>query len=138
MYNTIKNVIQKKGYSLTDILDKIEKRCLEGFINEEEREELKEYARENADVQHEVDLLKKVIELETRVKALEENKMNGEVGEESPAELYPPFVAGRWYYNGDRCSEGEKNYICIAPDGQVCTWSPSQYPAYWQLVTEAE
>lgn len=70
---------------------------------------------------------------ETRLTNLENPE-----GEEptEPTEEYPAYVPGKWYYNGDSCSENGKNYTCIAPEGQVCVWSPSQYPAYWEEVVE--
>lgn len=53
---------------------------------------------------------------------------------EPPTEEYPEFVVGKWYYNGDKCSFGGKNYTCTAPTGTVCVWSPTDYPAYWKEV----
>ena len=128
MYKIIKDVIESKNYELTDLLAKIEKRCFEKSITEEERDELQALARENADVSKSIDVLAKLQELESRIKALEEAKAD------EPTEEYPPFVVGKWYYTDDKCSENGKNYICTVPKGQVCTWSPSQYPAYWELV----
>lgn len=29
---------------------------------------------------------------------------------------------------------GGSVYTCIAPAGVVCTWSPDEYPAYWEKV----
>jgi 5'-deoxynucleotidase YfbR-like HD superfamily hydrolase len=126
IYGIIKTVIESKNYELSDILEKIERRCFEHQLTDEQRDELVALARENADFSKSVDLFKKVEELEQRVKALEETKAD------EPTELYEPFVEGKWYYNGDKCSQDGKNYTCTAPEGVVCVWSPKDYPAYWK------
>lgn len=82
----------------------------------------------NADTAQEVNMLAKLKELEQRVRALEESD-----GAE-PGEGYPDYVAGKWYYNGDKITFEGGKYKCIAPDGVVCTWSPKEYPVYWELV----
>jgi hypothetical protein len=107
------------------MLSKIDRYHIEGKLTEEEKSELVTFARENANVQESVDVLKKLEDFEKRIKALEENKTS-ESGDE-----YPAFTEGKWYYNGDKCSEDGVNYVCIAPEGVVCVWSPSVYPAYW-------
>ena len=43
------------------------------------------------------------------------------------------YVVGKWYYNGDKCSFEGVNYVCIAPEGATCVWSPKDYPAYWEV-----
>lgn len=129
MYGIIKDVIASKNYELTDILAKIDKRCLENQITEEERDELQAMARENADVTNSVDVLAKLQELEMRIKTLEEKK-----ADEPTEESIEEYVAGKWYYNGDKCSENGKNYICTAPEGKACVWSPSEYAPYWKEI----
>jgi len=42
-----------------------------------------------------------------------------------------PYVPGVWHYRGDRVTHEGAVYTCIAPAGQVCTWSPTEYPQYW-------
>lgn len=62
-----------------------------------------------------------------------------EMGAEEPTEpsdVYPEYVVVKWYYNGDKITFDNEKYICTAPDGQVCVWSPVDYPAYWQKVEE--
>lgn len=130
MYGIIKDVIASKNYELTDILAKIEKRCFEKSITEEQRDELQAMARENADATKSIDVFAKLQELEMRVKALEENKATDEPTEEG----YPEYVVGKWYYNGEKISFNGKNYECIAPEGRVCTWNPQEYPAYWNEI----
>lgn len=31
--------------------------------------------------------------------------------------------------------EGNK-YKCIVPEGVTCVWSPKDYPAYWNKITD--
>lgn len=129
MQNIIKNVINRGGYDLTAILRKVDTLWAEGQLTDEERTELAELARTGANVSDSADLFAKLNDLEKRVRALEDGSDNG-----SEAEDFPKYTAGKWYYNGDQCSFEGVNYKCIAPDGQVCTWSPKEYPAYWEKV----
>lgn len=82
----------------------------------------------NADTVQEVNVLAKLEELEQRVRALEES------GSADPGEEYPDYVAGKWYYNGDKITFEGGKYKCIAPAGVVCVWSPTEYPPYWEMV----
>ena len=131
MYNIIKTVIVSGSFELTDIIRKIDSVWFEGKITDEEKAELVEMAQGKANPQHSMDLIAKVADLEKRVKALEDQKASDTEGEEVTEETYPPFVEGKWYYNGDKVSFDGKNYRCIAPEGTVCVWSPSAYPNYW-------
>lgn len=128
IYEIIKSTIENKNYDLTGILEKIEKRCFEGQLTEEQRDELVTLARDNAEAKNSVDVFAKLQELEARIKAMEEQKTD------EPTEEYPEYVVGKWYYNGDKISYKGKNYECIAPKGTVCTWDPDEYPAYWKEV----
>lgn len=133
MYNIIKTVIETGNFELTDIIRKIDTAWFEGKITDEEKAELVEMAQGKANPQHSMDLYAKVVDLDKRVKILEAQKSSeAEEGTDENVE-YPPHVVGKWYYNGDKCSENGKNFTCTAPVGQVCTWSPSEYPPYWQL-----
>ncbi len=126
MYQIIKNVIERGGYDLSAILTKIDTLWVNGSLTDEQRTELIGLARSNGDAKYSADVIAKLNDLETRVRALEDT------GTAEPAEEYPEYVAGKWYYNGDKCSFENENYICIAPAGTVCVWSPTEYPAYWQ------
>lgn len=146
MYNILKTVIKAQGYDLRGMLSKINNFWAEGNINEEERNELIQLAQNNAHMKNEVDILSKVEELDKRVRALEEKLANYEQvekpeddTEEPEVVTHPEYVAGKWYYAGDIVSFEGKNYICIAPNGAVCTWSPSEYPTYWaEYIEKAE
>lgn len=146
MYNVVRNVIQSKKYELKDILAKVDTLWVQGSITEEQRLSLISDAQNNAMVENSIDVLKSLYELNRRVteleKQLEELKTNTDsdipTEEETEAITYPPYVAGKWYQNGDIVSFEEKNFKCIAPIGTVCVWSPTEYPAYWvELVEDA-
>ena len=133
MQKIIEKVIETKNFELSDILKKIDTLWLQGNIDEEAKKSLSDKARNNANTQNSLNILLKLEELDKRVKALEEAKAeNEEAGTETEeTESYPEFVAGKWYYAGDRIAFEGKNYECIAPEEVVCVWSPLEYPVYW-------
>ena len=126
MYDIIKRVIHSGNYKLSNVLQKIKSAWAEGELTDEQKQELCKLAMDGASVSGEVDILERLLDLEKRVRDLEA----GQTLEEE----YPPFVEGKWYYAGDKCSENGKNYTCTAPEGVVCVWAPSVYPAYWTEV----
>ena len=141
MYKVIKSVIENKNYELEDILAKIDKRCLEGSITEDQRDELFAKARENAEPENSYAPLERQVEiLREEVKALrdEVNALkNGDKVEEVPAEEYPEYVqptgAHDTYKIGDKVTFEGKKYECLI-DG--CVWTPKAYPQGWREVTE--
>lgn len=144
MYTIIKSVIESKNYELSDMLKKLDTLWVQGSITDAEREELMALARENANVQQSIDIMAKLEELDKRVKALEDAKINTDTSdseeetenEEPTGTTYPEYTAGTWYYAGDKVTFDGKVYECIAPDGVVCVWSPSEYAAYWSEYVE--
>ena len=129
MYTIVKSVIENGIYELTDILKKIDTQWVQGNITDAEREELIALARENADMHNSIDILAKLEELDKRITAIEHaNILVPDVEE------YPEYEAGKWYYAGDKVTFEGEVYECIAPEGQVCNWSPAEYPAYWKLI----
>ena len=127
MYDVIRDVINTQRYVLADMLHKIDTLWAQGDIDDDQRTELIALAQGNADMTQEANVLTKIEELEQRVRALE-------TGNTEPGEAYPDYVAGKWYYNGDKITFEGGKYKCIAPDGVVCVWSPKEYPVYWELV----
>ena len=125
MFETIERVINEGGFVLKEMLSKIDYFFAKGELTTQEYESLAEMARSKAAPSNEADLFAKLQELEARIKALEEGKT------ESPETTVEEFVSGKWYYNGNKCLWEGKVYTCIAPEGTVCVWSPSDYPAYW-------
>ena len=135
MQKIIEKVIESKNYELSDMLKKIDTLWIQGSIDEEMRKSLSDKARNNANVQNSLNIILKLEEMDRRLKALEDAKAETETGTETeePTEtIYPEFVVGKWYYTGDRITFDGKNYVCIAPDGATCVWSPSEYPVYWE------
>ena len=156
MYEIVKNTILSKNYELSDMLKKIDTLWVQGDLTEEQRLELIGLARENAlgensyaSYQTQIDaLVKMVSELNTTVSTmsaeLEKVKeavetMGGTVKPPEPEpepEEWPPYKdptgAHDAYHNGDKVTFEGKHYICIAPEGVACVWSPAVYPNYWQ------
>lgn len=126
MFNTVKNVLSQGGYNLTDILNKIEVLWVKGKLTDKEQEELVAIARGGAKTENSLDVLVKLDELEKRIRALENNT------DKPDEDIYPEYQEGKWYYTGDKVSFEGENYICIAPEGTVCVWSPKDYPTYWE------
>ncbi|MBQ7775117.1 MAG: hypothetical protein IJ379_04265 [Lachnospiraceae bacterium] len=135
MYNVVKNVIGSKNYELKDMLNKLDKLWVQGGITEEQHTELISLAQNNAKVENSIDILRMLKEMDKRITALENAKETIE-GEDTETVTYPEYETGKWYYAGDKISFNGNNYICIAPDGAVCVWSPAEYPAYWELITD--
>lgn len=142
MYKIILSVINAGGFELTDMLKKIDTLWLQGDIDDRQRDELINAARQKADptlsyapLQDQLDkLADDVSALAARVSALESS--GGE--EPEPEDEYPEYVqptgAHDAYHKGDKVTWNGKKYICIAPDGAACVWNPDAYPAYWQQV----
>ena len=130
MYEIIKSVIQSGRYELTDILTKIDTLWVQSSLTDDERTELMNLARSVADPAQGVDVLAKLSDLDNRLKVLE----NAGTTDPEPGEEYPEYIPGKWYYKDDKCTYKGSKYICTAPEGVVCVWSPDEYPAYWQLV----
>ena len=129
MYEIIKNVIQSGRYELTDMLTKIDTIWVQSSLTDDERTELMNLARSGADPSRGVDVLAKLSDLDKRLTVLE----NAGTTDPEPGEEYPEYIPGKWYYKDDKITHNGQKYVCIAPDGVVCVWSPSEYPAYWQL-----
>ena len=141
----LRAVIANRNYQLSDTLSKLSRLWIEDQITEADYDFLVEYARENANPDSEGDVLAAVRVAQADVKELRDSiasladrvaALEGEEAEPEPTE-YPEYEVGRWYYNGDTVSFEGKSYKCIAPAGQVCVWSPKDYPVYWEEVKDA-
>jgi hypothetical protein len=128
MKNIFKSVIDRGGYDLSRLLKNIDTYHIEGKLTDADRDELYSMARSGAAPENSADILAKLAELERRVTALEQAGSSGTTGE-----TVAEYVAGKWYYNGDKCLFEGKTYACTAPEGVVCVWSPAEYPAYWEV-----
>lgn len=151
MYSVIKDVITKGSYELVDILNKINKLWVENALTEEERDELVNLARTNAnpdnsyaplqkqieEVYKEITSLKGLIDgLDARVLAIEKGSpqepIDPPVEEEYP-EYKQPTGAHDAYNVGDKITFEGKKYECLI---NGCVWNPHDYPQGWKLVEE--
>lgn len=144
MYDIIKNVIESKDYELRDMLYKINKMYIESNITEDEKTELDELARTNANAENSYAPIQEQIEnINVRIDNLESriNKLEGTEGEpsEPSEEEYPEYVqptgAHDAYKIGDKITYNGKKYICKLDN---CVWNPDEYPAGWQEVLEEQ
>lgn len=142
------NLINRGRYSLAEILRRIDTYHAEGKLTDAEREELYSMAREHADYTEAIDVASRFVEIDFAIRELQKVVSSIEdslkaiaesVGMEVPDtgvsdKTYPEYASGKWYYADDRVTFENERYVCVAPEGQVCTWSPVEYPAYWSKV----
>lgn len=140
MHDTIKDVINSGRYELNDMLHKIDTLWVQGDLDDDQRDELVELARENATpeqtyapIQEQIDqAFAQISALDTRIKALEAG--GSEPTDPEPEDEWPEWVqptgAHNAYSNGDKITYNGKHYISTM-DGNV--WSPDAYPAGWQV-----
>lgn len=128
MKNIFLSVIKRGGYSLPDMLKRIDQYHVDGKLSDADRDELYDQARAGADPTGNLDLLRKMLELEDRVRKLEQAQAQQPEPDQAPDD----YVAGKWYKAGDRVSFEGATYTCTAPDSAVCVWSPAEYPDYWK------
>ena len=117
---------------------------IESAITEEQKTELDNLARENANAQNSYAPLQEQIdklyedmkELEARISLLEQE--GEEPTKPEPTEEYPeykqPQGAHDAYNVGDKITYNGKKYICKLDN---CVWTPDAYPAGWEEVTES-
>lgn len=155
MKTIIENVISTGNFDLNDMLKKIDTIWVQGDLTDEERTALIAMAQEKAKpentyapLQDQIDkAFEKINELANTVNtnvqkisalkdAVEELGTSVVMPEPEPGEEWPQFVqpqgAHDAYYNGDKVTFEGAHYICIAPEGTACVWSPAAYPTYWQ------
>ncbi|WP_286669414.1 hypothetical protein [Thomasclavelia cocleata] len=142
MYSIIKEVLIKGNYELVDVLNKINKLWIEGSLTEEERDELVNLARSNANpensytenTQQIANLWQYSQQLDIRLSKLEDGQGGIEPPlEEEWVEFVQPSGAHDSYKIGNRVMFQGKKYICRV-DG--CVWDPLVYPQGWELVEE--
>ena len=126
MYDICKNVITDHTMDLHQVLRKLDRCWAKGRLTDDQYTELVAMARAEAKPEDGVDVLVKLTELDERVRKLEQG------GTAKPTDKPAEYTPGKWYYAGDRVTYQGKVYTCIAPEGQVCTWSPTDYSAYWK------
>lgn len=121
-------------FILSDIILTAKTLYASGDLTHTEYEDIVNTARSKSEIIYETPdttVLDKLVELESRIHAIEQQLAGGD-NPGGDTEEYEDFVVGKWYYAGDKVHFNDKNYICIAPEGVVCVWSPADYPAYWE------
>ena len=147
LYGIIKQVIESKDFKLSEITGRIEKRCFEGRISEEERDELLAMANQNASadkekaaMQNQIDALFGIVrELALEIKALKDG--TGEAPEETPEETeeYPQWE--RWngidkipYQTDSKCTHNGVKYISMVDNNIWEPGAPGVYDNIWKKV----
>ena len=144
-YEDLRAQIASGDFKLQAMLDKLTRLYIGDMLTEEEYDNLMQLARDNAnpdkDIEGNTDIIKQLMQhvtmSEEKLKDLEARIAKLEAPEaepEEPAVTYEEYDPHKWYYKDMTCSFVGKNYICIAPEGVVCTWSPAGYPSYWKVV----
>lgn len=145
MYDVIKIVIDAGGYSLPDVLGKIEREWVLGHLTDEERDQLIDAARANATPEGSMaPLQERMAAVELAMKAAQESieamdaRLKTLEGQEPPeppvADEWPEFVrptgAHDAYAKGAKITYRGKHYVSLI-DGNV--WPPDEYPQGWRL-----
>lgn len=133
MFNVFKNVIENRNFELKGIIKKIDTLWAQSSITDDERAELISLAQSKANVQQSIDVMQKLEELDKRMKVVEEMLANNDNNSDDTKVVYADYEVGKWYYNGNIVRFEDVLYKCVAPDGVVCVWSPTEYPAYWEV-----
>ena len=139
MYEIFKNILNERDYELVDILDKIDEYYIKSKLSKEQKEELEDEARQNANPENSyADLQTQIDNLAEIITVLKNKLASTGTGSEEPAEEeYPEYVqptgAHDAYKVGDKITYNGKHYECIF---NGCVWTPDAYPAGWKLVEE--
>ena len=141
------NVINNGDYELRDILRKINLSYIKSELTDEDKTELEDLARANANPQNSYapveirleEAFRRIEALESKVKELEGTETDEPVEGEEIVEEYPeykqPLGSHDAYKIGDKVTFNGKKFISLI-DGN--NWSPSVYPQGWEEVKEVE
>lgn len=116
-------------FDLPAMLEKINQHHILGNLTDGERDKLSALARSKADPSGGLNVMAILADHDARLRTLEAAKGETSDGTEAAVAEYVP---GKWYRKGDRVSYRGAVCVCTAPDGQVCVWSPEEYPEYWE------
>lgn len=150
MYKMIKDVLEAKGYNLAEITYKIEKRCLENKITEEERDELLILANQNASADNEKAstdnqfkaIFKNMEEMALKIKSLEAEvaKLKGEEVTEEETEEYAEWE--KWdgigtipYQTDSKVTHNGVKYISMVDNN---FWEPGAVGVYENIWKKLE
>lgn len=120
-------------FDLSAMIEKINRHNIMGTLTDDEHISLINLARSKANPSGSLDVMEKLQELENRIRMLEAYHA-ADGGTTETVEEYTP---GKWYSNGDKAAYNGTVYVCVAPAGTVCVWSPAEYPAYWEIAADA-
>ena len=141
------NVINNGNYDLRDMLNKIAERHINNDLTDDEKTELEDLARQNANPQNsyapiEVRLeeaFRRIEALESKVKTLEGTETDEPVEGEEVVEEYPEYVKPTGghdaHMKGYKTTYKGKKFISLI-DNNV--WTPDEYPAGWEEVVEVK
>ena len=113
---------------------------IESAITEDQKTELDNLARENANAENSyAPLQEQINNIYTELDSIK-NRLNALEGTEEPTEPieeYPEYIqptgAHNAYNTGDKITYNGKKYVCKM-DG--CVWNPDTYPQGWEEVVE--
>ena len=132
MKTIFENVIERGGYDLTGLLNRIDSYHVMGRLTDAERDELYAKARAGARDALEYDVKAEIDALWAAVRALQGNAGSAATEEaQAPAEFVQPTGAHDAYNLGDRVRYGGKVYESVI-NGNV--WSPDVYPDGWKEI----
>lgn len=121
--------IQRGGFDLAEMLERIDLYNVEAKLTDEERESLYALAREHAAPQYNYDA--EIEAIWAAIRELQQWWQQG--GGTTPSEEWPEFVqptgAHDAYQVGDKGTFNGKRYVCKLAN---CVWSPDAYPAGWE------
>lgn len=131
-------VIRRGGYDLNTLLRRIDEYHIENKLTDEERVELIAAAR--GDASPGMDVVQEIQKLWAAIRELREEiadksgEIEGGIDEQDVPEFVQPTGAHDGYYHGDLVRYNEVLYMCNAPEGVVCVWSPDVMPDYWTVM----
>lgn len=127
MKNIFTSVINKGGYDLTALLNKIDTYHIEGKITDTERDEL--YALARATPQAQYDFKGEIDRLWVAIKELQRGNTTNET---TATEWKQPTGAHDAYMKGDTMIYTDGKTYKSLIDNNV--WSPDVYPNGWEIV----
>lgn len=138
MKSVFAKVISRGNFDLNGLLKSIDTYHVEGKLTDEERAELVAMAR--GDAKAHVNPAEEIPKLWEAIRQLREEiadkngEIEGGIDEQDVPEYVQPTGAHDGYYYGDLVRYNEVLYMCNAPEGVVCVWSPDVMPGYWQVM----
>lgn len=128
--NIFEQTIQRGGFDLAEMLERIDLYNVEAKLTDEERESLYALARQHAAPQYNYDA-----EIEAIWAAIRElQQAQEEGGGTEPTDEWPQFVqptgAHDAYSVGDKVTFNGARYVCKMAN---CVWSPAVYPKAWEV-----